>query len=505
MSTGRLLPRVLVAACVAALIGGLGIPAAAQDSPDFDQEYLAQEGLEMIKAAQAYAQGYTGKGVVVAVFDSGVDGSHSEFVGQLLEAYYIDEDVVVDPEDSEDLRYHGTHVAGILAARRDGRGMHGVAYDAKIVAVREGANTSDVDADTAAGFLYLVENPVPIVNNSWGLSPFKPITQWTRAEAEARYPKTIAAIHELARMGTLFVWAAGNDKLEHGDLTPGLPYLYPELRNNWLTVVAVGWDKNTLAEYSNKCGVTKHWCLAAPGGNTPDNDDDEAEAGPDESDGQWPPPPPEEDKLGIYSAMAHYNKYIRFDGTSMAAPMVAGGAALVKQAFPYFSARHIQQTLLTTAEDIGEPGVDDVFGWGLLDVGKAVRGPARFVYDFDVDTQGYDSTFANDIDGDGRLIKRGEGTLALAGSNSYTGGTHIYGGTVHMNEFHVGNELVIMLHEGDGPIPLTTGDAVDLTAVPLALRLGTLPQPGDQFTVLEAAGGLRGHVQPGALQRVRRR
>src|SRR5690606_33074945 len=136
----------------------------------------------------------------------------------------------------------------------------------------EGANTSDVDADTAAGFLYLVENPVPIVNNSWGLSPFKPITQWTRAEAEARYPKTIAAIHELARMGTLFVWAAGNDKLEHGDLTPGLPYLYPELRNNWLTVVAVGWDKNTVDEYSNNCGVTKHWGLAAPGGNTPDND-----------------------------------------------------------------------------------------------------------------------------------------------------------------------------------------------------------------------------------------
>ncbi len=187
--------------------------------------------------------------------------------------------------------------------------------------------------------------------------------------------------------------------------------------------------------------------------------------------------------------MAHYNDYLRLAGTSMATPHVAGAAALVKQAFPYFSAYHLQQTLLTTATDIGEPGVDDVYGWGLLNVGKAVRGPARFVRDFDVDTQGYDSTWSNDIDGPGALIKRGEGTLTLTGDNSWEGGTFIHGGSVHMVHYHVGPVLGVTLHQ-DGPIPLTTEDAVDASETELRLGLATLPKDGESFTLVQAGGGV---------------
>ena len=69
--------------------------------------------------------------------------------------------------------------------------------------------------------------------------------------------------------------------------------------------------------------------------------------------------------------------YWNWSGTSLAAPQVSGAAALVWQAFPYFNNDLVRQTLLGTATDLGAAGVDPVFGYGLLDVGRAVHGPAR--------------------------------------------------------------------------------------------------------------------------------
>ena len=76
------------------------------------------------------------------------------------------------------------------------------------------------------------------------------------------------------------------------------------------------------------------------------------------------------------------NRYGHAYGTSFAAPLVAGTAALVSEAYPWMTGHQLQQTLLTTATDIGDPGVDDVYGWGLLNAGKAVRGPAQFTDDW---------------------------------------------------------------------------------------------------------------------------
>ena len=74
------------------------------------------------------------------------------------------------------------------------------------------------------------------------------------------------------------------------------------------------------------------------------------------------------------------SKYYVVEGTSFAAPEVSGAAALVWQAFPYFNNDMVRQTLLSTATDLGAPGVDAVFGWGALGVGKAVKGPANFAF-----------------------------------------------------------------------------------------------------------------------------
>src|SRR5690606_19705268 len=99
----------------------------------------------------------------------------------------------------------------------------------------------------------------------------------------------------------------------------------------------------------------------------------------------------------------------------------AAPAALVWQAFPWMSAANVQQTILTTASDLGAPGVDAVYGWGLLDVEKAVHGPGAFVGNFTADVPHGSYVFGNDIHGTGGLVKTGAGTLTLAGRNTYTG------------------------------------------------------------------------------------
>lgn len=400
-------------------------------------EYLRQEGLGLINAAEAYALGYTGAGVRVGVFDSGIDALHPEFASSKI-AGGMDLTTLVPYALGLGLDYdgHGSHVAGIIGALRNGVGMHGVAYDSTLFVVHQFQEPDDDDDDDddelptpspgylsfrdeymdkiySAGWRYLAEQNLSIINNSLGFNdcpdtdPPCNVTGYSSAgQAEAAFPLSVSAYRELARAGALMVFATGNEGQPHPDFMAGSPYWFPELKDNWLAVTAISEHGQPVA-YANQCGVASAWCLTAPGGEA------------------WY-------DTGIYSVQSG-GSYVRMAGTSMAAPHVAGAAALVLQAFPYFGAYHLQQTLLTTATDIGQPGVDSVYGWGLLNVGKAVRGPAQFVRLFDVDTQGYDSTFSNNISGVGGLTKRGAGVLQLTGANTYTGPTTVGGGKLVVN------------------------------------------------------------------------
>ena len=134
----------------------------------------------------------------------------------------------------------------------------------------------------------------------------------------------------------IFVWAAGNQSQNESGALSAMPLAFPDLQGHFVNVVALN-NRGTIAWYSNECGITQNYCIAAPG--TGWNTDAQSYA----------------------------------DGTSFAAPTVSGAIAVIKEAFPYMNATQITQLLFTTATDLGDPGIDSVYGWGLLDMEKATN------------------------------------------------------------------------------------------------------------------------------------
>ena len=359
--------------------------------------------------------------------------------------------------------------------------MHGVAFNSQLFVAAYGMVADDDDDDgddddndgtaptpddirafqdrmLSNGWNYLAQFKLPIINSSLGLNdcsrsynpPCHIVDYGSAQSALEAHPLIIESFKNSAQAGSLMVFATGNESQDHPDFLAGSPYWFPELKDNWLAVTAVGED-GSLAVYANKCGVAAEWCLTAPGG-------------------QWDP--------GI-NAVNSDGGYTYKSGTSMASPHVAGAAALVKEAFPYFTAYHLQQTLLTTATDMGDPST---YGWGLMNVGKAVQGPAQFTRLFDVDTLGYHSTFANDISGTGGLHKRGAGSLELSGNNSYTGDTTVSGGRLAVN----GTLASAVTVERDG----TLGGSGTVAQVD---NYGTLA-PGNSVGTLTVSGDYTAHA-----------
>ncbi len=362
-------------------------------------EYKAQWGLDYINAANAYARGVDGRGILVGVVDGGLFTGHSEFAGRFGGGY----DYIANTPFVTDPQGHGTEVASVIAANRDGMGMHGVAPGATILAAR--VFDQDGLPVTSSGFVAafdgLVARGARVINNSWG--SFDSVTSVTRSEL-AQWQE-LPAYRRAVASGALLVWGTGNDERNQPSIEAGLPYHFPELERGWLAVVAYGPGYEPL--YTNRCGVAKNWCLTAPGG------------------GDWWGEFPD-DPIVVADKNGGYTKV---HGTSFAAPHVSGAAALVWQMFPFFTADQVRQTLLGTARDIGPPGVDDRFGYGLLDVGKAVLGPGRFDWgDFVVEQPGGLAVFGNDMVGTGGLVKRGAGELVLTGHSSYAGATRVDGG-----------------------------------------------------------------------------
>ena len=120
-----------------------------------------------------------------------------------------------------------------------------------------------------------------------------------------------------------------------------MPRVMSELNGHFVNVVA--WDNttNTIADYSNACGVTKDYCITAPGTI------------------KTPRPNSRFNDVNV--------------GTSFAAPIVSSAIAVIREAWPYLDASQITDILFTTAADLGDPGVDETYGHGMLDIEAATR------------------------------------------------------------------------------------------------------------------------------------
>lgn len=392
------------------------VPPAAPSSPPpttpADQPPLDAQ-LSLTNASGAHSLGFTGVGVTIGVVDSGIMRNHPALAGRVKQ-----ELVYVDPSTNntavDDVVGHGTWVSQIAAGAAFAQFPGGIAPGASLVSARiisdvepkddgsgQGNAVTAADADFFAQTLNpaLINAGVQVMNNSWGG------IYWDTTNASINQAFAQAYEPFVVQHGGLVVFAAGNDSRSNPSDIAALPSLAPQLEAGWLVAVAVDSNHPTqLASYSNACGKAMDYCLAAPGDVI---------------------------VLDKDATATGSQSYWVVSGTSFAAPEVSGAAALVWQAYPYFSNDLVRQTLLGTARDLGTPGPDTTFGYGMLDAFKAVNGPARFDWgDVTVNFSGT-STWGNPISGAGGLIKQGPGRLNLwGGGSSYTGLTQVQGGTL---------------------------------------------------------------------------
>ncbi|KAF1720961.1 autotransporter domain-containing protein [Pseudoxanthomonas wuyuanensis] len=383
--------------------------------------------LQLTNTTVAHAAGFTGQGVRIGVVDSGVNRNHPALAGRVIRNF-----TYINPNTNnlavDDVVGHGTWVSQILAGAPFANSPGGIAPGAQIVSARIISDRAPSDdgsgqgnqVDGALGLLPVHQDLIAagarIMNNSWGG------LYWTNPAATAPIADEYRPF-VFANDG-LVVFATGNSGFANpSDMAalpsqPGVGGSMPaaDLERGWLAVAAL--DSNNphqLAGYSNACGIAMRYCLVAPGSVIVTNE----------------------------NATEANHSYGTVSGTSLAAPQVSGAAALVWEAFPYFNNDLVRQTLLGTATDLGDPGVDAVFGYGLLNVGKAVLGPSRFDWgDVTVSFDGITSVWSNAISGDGGLIKRGSGRLELAFSTNYGGDTRVQGGTLAFSSSVPGDSFI---------------------------------------------------------------
>ena len=309
----------------------------------YGTEYNNQAGLTQLKIDSLNNYGYTGKSIKVAVVDSGIDSSHSEFAGKTIAGKNFGGSTGGYGTDTHG---HGTHVASIIGANRDAVGMRGIAYNATLYDYKLADDAGNfigagTDSRLASVFNQLSIDDIQVSNNSWGYSTS--ITSVTESYLRNTGPLTIAAAKSAIDNGTIIIFAAGNDGKNQVSFNSGLPYHISELADSWLTVVSVDPD-NVETDYTNQCGVAAALCVTAPGGGDSQSTE------------------------GIYAAKTG-GGYVRLSGTSMAAPHVSGLAAVLMHKFPSLTNKQIVSRIKETSSLSGLTGSD---GQTLASNGEAV-------------------------------------------------------------------------------------------------------------------------------------
>lgn len=392
-----------------------------------DAEFNVNYGLRAINADRAYQRGYFGQGVTIAIVDSGIDATHPDLSPNIVPGSWLDvKNAQTTERDSEG---HGSLVALFAAGARGGvprlilitstagaviptGNVQGVAPSASIIPVAYGTGFG-----LQRELRHVISLNAHIVNNSYGYEQELAGTysgvagEWKTHDKRSlpylreflnhdiatgnRFAGIVNSFVQVERLvrqqDMVMVWAIGNENWntvngnivlcrrraagcfgsDRIDVTPRqlannfnddtygrlatlninlngadawnyAPRYAPGLLGKWLAVGATD-ERNVIASFSNGCGATKYWCIFAPGKNL---------------------------SLGVRSLVSG-NKVL-FSGTSFSAPLVSGALAVLKSRHPHMPMEVIRALLLTTATDLGDSGVDDVYGWGLVNLQRAI-------------------------------------------------------------------------------------------------------------------------------------
>ena len=348
-----------------------------------------QWGLATIRADQAYAHlelqfgpdTAPGDGVTVGILDTGIDGAHPQFRNKTV----IERFLPGATDEIGDEFSHGTGVASVLAGEEipgyefEARG---VAWGADLVVfaiplgdppeLYEPIEVSEL-AGTAEYFAGVIDEilawrfgsqKVDFLNLSLGVSGI--IENYSEEILREPFaPMITTFVQEDSEEKVIFVWAAGNANglaceapisqcvdgmMESSsvELMPGLAARFPELQEMTVAVVATN-PEGEIAEFSNRCGLAAEYCLAAPG---------------------------DQIRVAYFGPDLEGNPGFRAvgtaGGTSLAAPMVTGGLALLKHYFrSQLSNTDLLARLLETADRSGPYADAEIYGRGLMDLGTA--------------------------------------------------------------------------------------------------------------------------------------
>ncbi|HVJ38277.1 MAG TPA: autotransporter domain-containing protein [Stenotrophomonas sp.] len=466
-------------------------------TPEFERSW----GLAAINAHYAYARGLTGRDVSIGQYDQGVALQHPEFSDRGHVALSLAQAgcsptpgrVVLRGSDNcfatrgdqlnEGIEYvqwpsgqsrsvekyadHGTMTAGLMVAARDGAGTHGVAFDSRMVAgnfqalfafnawrTREGKFSLRTEATSPWNYFpevirsyysQLRDHGVDVSNmETWRPVPASPASANTLAGVEGQYQAEKQMFDAYAdgakQHAILNVVTLGNDNGRIANPYAGLPHFRPDAEPYWMSVANLRKDAGggySIDPSSSICSYTRMWCISAPGTDTyaPGMTGSSGGTMIGNLQGRGP-------LAWQVGSTAPTMTYRKAGGTSSAAPHVTGGIALLLQRFPYLTVTQVRDIALTTATDLGAPGPDDIYGWGLLNLRKAIDGPGQLLVDTHVQMkhraggtqvwsgQAWDD-WRNDIGGKGVLTKSGEGILRLSGRNRF-GGLRVREGAIEL-------------------------------------------------------------------------
>jgi subtilisin len=295
-------------------------------------EYTNSWGVQHIGSQSVHVQGINGTGVKIAILDTGIDYNHEDLKDNYKGGigFVQNPDGSVNPSNFDDnYESHGTHVAGIIAAENNGIGVVGVAPKSDIYAIKvlDGAGFGYASW-VIAGIEWVVDNKIDIATMSLGSSQDDPDLHSLKIACDNAY-----------NAGVLLVAAAGN--------TNGGNITYPAGFDSVIAVTAT--DQND--QKTSFSPIDPKIELSAPGVN-------------------------------INSTIK--STYGQLSGTSQATPHVTGTAALLISSHNLkdlngdrvVNNKDVRLQLQQTAKDLGSPGKDDTYGFGLVDAQAAVLGTA---------------------------------------------------------------------------------------------------------------------------------